>query len=66
MLTGPEEIIFPRAQPQDKIFIENSMKRTRAYRVKTASNILRIIEIYFYTDPYTVRLWGHSIDKRMV
>ena len=26
MLTGPEEIIFPRAQPQGEMFIENSMK----------------------------------------
>lgn len=42
MLTGAEEIIFPRVQPQGKMFIENSMKRTLAYGVKTASNTLRI------------------------
>lgn len=31
-----EEIIFPRAQPQGEMFIENSMNRTSPYRVKNS------------------------------
>lgn len=68
MLTGPEEIFFfsrakkKKKKTQDEMFIENSMKRSRAGGVETASSNTRL-ESCFRADPQTVKTSRYSLEE---
>lgn len=66
MLTGPEEIFFSRVQkkkPEGKMFIENSMKRSRASGAQTASSNMRL-EPCFRADLHTVKTSRYPLERK--